>query len=134
MLQWALEHIHLLERVFLFCSGKYTEGKLLKHMVILFLFIYFLLFRAAPMAYGSFQARGWIRATDAASLYHSRNAGSKPHMWPTPQLMATPDPWPTEKARDQTLILMNTGQIHFCCAKMGMLLFLIFEETPCCFP
>ena len=34
------------------------------------LFIYFLLFRIAHEAYGSFQARGWIRAT-ATSLYHS---------------------------------------------------------------
>ena len=49
-----------------------------------------LLFRAAPEACGGSQARGWIRAT-AASLCHS-NKWFEPHLWPTPQLMATPDP------------------------------------------
>ena len=43
------------------------------------------LFRAKPAAYGSSQARDWIRAA-AASLYHSRsNAGSEPRLQPTPQ-------------------------------------------------
>ena len=47
---------------------------------------------AVPEAYGSFQARGQIRAT-AAGLRHShRNWGSELHLWPEPQLMATPDP------------------------------------------
>ena len=52
----------------------------------------FLLFRAAPSAYGGSQARGLIGAT-AAGLHHSHsNTGSKPPLRPTPQLMATPDP------------------------------------------
>ena len=43
-------------------------------------FMYFLLFRAALVAYGGSQATGRIRAT-AASLDHSQsNAGSKPHL------------------------------------------------------
>ena len=50
----------------------------------------FLLFRAAPVAPGSSQARGRIRAT-ASGLHHS-HARSKPHLQPTPQLMAMPDP------------------------------------------
>ena len=49
-------------------------------------------FRAKPTAYRSFQAGGWIGAA-AAGLHHSHsNTRSKPHLWPTPQLMATPDP------------------------------------------
>ena len=41
---------------------------------------------------GGSQARGPIRAV-AAGLYHSHsNARSEPHLWPTPQLMAMPDP------------------------------------------
>ena len=45
-----------------------------------------------PVAYGSSQTRGWIRAI-AASLHHSHNnLGSKLHVWPTPQLRAMPDP------------------------------------------
>ena len=43
-----------------------------------FFFLYVCHFRATPMAYGSYQARGRIRAT-AAGLYHSySNARSKP--------------------------------------------------------
>ena len=52
-------------------------------------FFFFLLFRTAPVAYASSQARGRIRAA-AAGLHHSHgNAGSKPHLQPTQQLMAT---------------------------------------------
>ena len=56
------------------------------------LFLSFVFFRAALMAYGGSQARGLIRAT-AAGLHHShRNAGSEPRLQPGPQLMAMPDP------------------------------------------
>ena len=52
----------------------------------------FLLFRAAPAAYGGSQAGGRIRAV-AASLRHSHsNARSQPHLRPTPQLTAVLDP------------------------------------------
>ena len=57
----------------------------------------FLLFRAECVAYGSSQARGPIRAP-AAGQHHSCNIeGSKPHVRPTPQLTAIPDPQPTER-------------------------------------
>ena len=57
-----------------------------------FLVFVFLLFRAAPTACGGSQARGLIGAV-AAGLRHSHsNARSKPHLQPTPQLTATPDP------------------------------------------
>ena len=50
------------------------------------------------MAYGGSQARSQIVAV-AAGLHHSHgNVGSKPHLPPTPQLMATPDPL-THQAR-----------------------------------
>ena len=53
---------------------------------------FFLLFRASPMAYTSSQARDLIRGA-AAWLYHSQsNSRSEPHLQPTPQLTATPDP------------------------------------------
>ena len=56
------------------------------------LLLLLLLFRATPMAYGGSQAKGLIRAT-AAGLQHSHSKDkSKPHLRPTPQLMATPDP------------------------------------------
>ena len=58
-----------------------------------FIFIFiFLLFRAALAAYGSSQARGAIRATAAGLRQSHSNEGSKPHLRPTPQLMAVPDP------------------------------------------
>ena len=47
-------------------------------------FFFFCLFRATPVAYGGFRARGLIRAT-AAGLYHSySNARSKPHLRTAP--------------------------------------------------
>ena len=75
------------------------SGKWWGYVVHFFLyFIYlFLLFRAIPGAYGSSQARGRVRAV-AASLSHSHgNTKSKLCLWPTPQLRAMPDPWPTEQ-------------------------------------
>ena len=63
----------------------------------------FLLFRATPVAYGGSQARGPIGAA-AAGLHHSRsNAGSELGLRPTPQLMATPDPQPTEQGQGLNL-------------------------------
>ena len=76
---------------------KYPQMKLILSSINLLLFC---LFRATPVAYGGSQARGQIRAT-ASSLYHSHsNAGSEPHLQPPPQLMATPDPWPTEQVQE----------------------------------
>ena len=55
-----------------------TVGQTLPHfldpLILLFYFIllFFCLFRAAPVAYGSSQARGRIRAA-ASSLHHSRS-------------------------------------------------------------
>ena len=67
--------------------------------VLLFFFFsssFLLLLRAACMAYGSSQARSQIRAT-AVGLCHSHsNTGSETCLQPTPQLMVTPDCWPTE--------------------------------------
>ena len=52
--------------------------------VIFFIFIFILLFRAVPVAYGGSQARALIRAT-AAGLHHSHsNAGSEPCVQPIP--------------------------------------------------
>ena len=53
---------------------------------------FFLLFRAVTTAYGGSQARGQNGAT-ADSLCHShRNIRSEPHLQPTPQFIAMPDP------------------------------------------
>ena len=72
------------------------EGKVTAGYVRVFCLFWFLLFRAAPMAYGHSQARGRIRAA-AAGLRHSHsNMGSEPCRGPTPQLTATPGPQPTE--------------------------------------
>ena len=66
-----------------------SEGSLRASLCLSF---FFLLFRAAPTAYGSSQAKGRIGAT-AASLHHShRISGSEQHLRPTPQLRATQDP------------------------------------------
>ena len=75
-----------------------TKGKEIDPITITF-FCLFVFSRAAPIAYGGSQARGQIQAV-ASGLYHSHsNAGSEPWLQPTPQLMATPDPQPTEKCQ-----------------------------------
>ena len=66
------------------------------------LFFSFLL-RLTPLAYGSSQARGLIRAA-VASLHHSHsNLGSELHLQPTPQLVETPDSQPTEQGQGSNL-------------------------------
>ena len=60
--------------------------------IYLFIFSLFAFFWAAPAAYGGSQARGLIAAV-TAGLHHSHsNAESEPHLQPTPQFTATPDP------------------------------------------
>ena len=55
-------------------------------------YYHFFFFTAAPAAYGGSQARGPIRAA-ATGLHHSHShTRPEPHLGPTPQLMATPDP------------------------------------------
>ena len=67
-----------------------------------FFFFVFCPFRAIPTAYGDSQARGRIGA-EATGLHQScSNSGSELRLRPTPQLMAMPDPRPTEQGRDQT--------------------------------
>ena len=59
--------------------------------LFIYLFIYFP-FRATPAAHGCTRARSRVRAA-AAGLHHSHgNAGSEPHLRPTMQLVAKPDP------------------------------------------
>ena len=63
-------------------NAAYSQKKTI-YSILFFIFL-LLLFRTAPEAYGGSQARGQIGAV-AASLRHSHNnAGSKPHLWPTP--------------------------------------------------
>ena len=84
-----------------------------------FFFFFKFFFRAAPMAHGSFQARGQI-GTAATGLCHSHsNTGSESSLPPTLQLIAGQIPNPLSEARDQTHILMDTSWICFCCATMG---------------
>ena len=58
--------------------------------------LFWVFFRAAPMAYGGSQARGPVG--DVAPSLHYRHSieGSELSLGPTPQLMAMPDPRPTE--------------------------------------
>ena len=73
--------------------GAWEEGLYSFIPTFKFLFIYLLLFRATPAAYGVSQARGLIRATAAGVVHHSHgNARSEPSLRPTPQLMAMPTP------------------------------------------
>ena len=83
----------------------------MEFFLIIIIFLFFGLFRAALMAYGSSQARGQIRAV-AAGLRHSySNPRSKPRLQPTPQLTTMPILNPLSEARDGTYILKDASQI-----------------------
>ena len=72
------------------CICVLLSSHALQHLLLYVFF--FGLFRAAPMVYGGSQSRGQIGPV-AASLHHSHsNARSEPHLGPTSQLTATPDP------------------------------------------
>ena len=64
-----------------------------------YLFFFPPLFRATPLAYGGFQARGLIRATAAGHSHSRSNACTEPCLQPTPQITAMPDPEPTERGQ-----------------------------------
>ena len=55
-------------------------------------FFFFCLFRATHAAYGGSQARHLIRAVAAGLRQSHSNTGSEPHLQPTPELRAMPDP------------------------------------------
>ena len=69
-----------------------------------FFFFFFLgLFRVTPAAYGGSPATGQNGAA-ATGLHHSHsNARSEPSVPPTPQLMVTPDPQPSERGQGLNL-------------------------------
>ena len=64
------------------------------YFILIYVFIYLLIVfsRAAPVAYGGFQARGRIGAAAAGLGQSHSNSGSEPRLLPTPELMATLDP------------------------------------------
>ena len=70
---------------------------------LFFVFVFFGFFTfsgAAPTAHGGFQVRGLMGAV-ATGLHQSHsNVGPEPHLQPTPQLMARPDPQPTEQGQE----------------------------------
>ena len=73
---------------------KAIDGKLVKSICdsVNSMYLVFCLFRAAPVAYGGYQARGLSGAV-ATSLHQSHsNARSELRLRPTPQLTATPNP------------------------------------------
>ena len=84
-----------LPRSFVICLRMYERiyvrisANILFYLFKIFFLLFFCLFRAAPVAYGGPQATGQIRA-EAAEAAGQSNAGSVPHLRPTPQFMATP--------------------------------------------
>ena len=75
------------------------------------LFLFFGLFRAAPAAYGSFQARG-LNQSCSWDLHHNHgNTSAELHPRPILQFTATLDPYARSKARDWIHILMDISQV-----------------------
>ena len=72
-------------------------------MMCMFFFFPLVFSRAAPAAYGGSQDRDLIGAVAAHPHHSHSNAGFKPCPQPTPQLIATPDPQPTEQGQGSNL-------------------------------
>ena len=90
-----------------------------KSRLLFFCNVIFFLFRAAPKACGSSQARGRIRAA-AAGLHHSpSNTRYKGHLW---SMLHLHQCWilnPLSEAGGGTCILMDASQVRFRWATMG---------------
>ena len=92
----------------------YSRTSLLIHSVS-----FFFLFRTEPVARGSSQARGHLRAA-ASGLHHSHsNSGPEPPLRPAYSLWQHWILNPLSKARDWTHILTDTSQVRYCWATKG---------------
>ena len=67
-----------------------AKAKFLKKIFFFFFFWSFL--GLLPAAHGGSQSRGLIGAVPTGLRQSHSNARSEPHLGPTPQLMAMPDP------------------------------------------
>ena len=84
-------------------------------------FVCFVFFRAIPAAYESSQAKGRVRAKAAVLHHNHSNVGSK-LLSATCTTVHSQQHWilnPLSKTRDWTLILMDTGWVHYHWATMG---------------
>ena len=86
----------LISRIYPERLGSFISPKQRSSKSITFLFFFFFpvfgLFRAEPMAHGGSQARGLIGAVASGLCQSHSNAGSKPNLRPTPQLVEMLDP------------------------------------------
>ena len=92
-----------------------------------FFFFFFGLFRAAPVAYGGSQARGWIGAKLPA--YTTATAMPDPScnfdLCHSSQQCLILNP--LREARDGTFVLMDTSQVHYHWATMGTPIICVFK-------
>ena len=80
-----------------------------------FYFFTFLLFRATPRAYGSFQARGPVGAA-AADLHHTATAMPWDLSWVCDLHYCSWQLWilnPLRETRGQTHVLVNISQVRY---------------------
>ena len=90
--------------------------------------------RATPTGYGISQPRDQIGAA-TPGLHHSRsNARLEPRLQPTLQLMATPDPSPTEWAQGSKVRPHGFWSRLFLLSHRGNAYFQLLKEPPHCFP
>ena len=97
----------------------YLQEKVVTRQLPCSFFFFFFGLRTAPAAYRGSQARGRIGAVSTGLRHSQSHTRSEPCLWPTPQLTATPDPWPTEWGQGLACALMDTRQIRFLWATTG---------------
>ena len=87
----------------------------------LFFFSFFLtlLFLGPYPQHMGFPGKGLNRSCSFCPTHSHSNAGSEPHLPPTPRLPAMPGPDSLREAGDRTHIFMDTGWLCFRCATTG---------------
>ena len=104
----------IVQRSFTILPAIYEDSNFcisLPTLFIVCLFIYLLLFRATPVAYGGSQARGRIAATVVGLRHSHSNEGSELCL---NLHHSSQQCWilnPLSETRDQTCILMNTSRV-----------------------
>ena len=122
-------HPRSLNLVLLLCLLTDTAEGFSRHNQIRYRYFFFLS-TATPAEYGSSWATGWIGAAVASPHHSHSNTKSEPHLRPTPQLVAMPDPSPIERGQGWNHILTDTMSVSWPTEAQGELLTPVFNLKP----
>ena len=95
-------------------TGKFLYPSVFDFCFLVFLFLFFCLFRATPVAYGGSQARGLIGAVASGLCQDHSSVGSSCVCDPQHSSRQCQIFNPLSEARDHTCLLMDTSLVCYC--------------------